>query len=368
MYCPPTYSNTQSGHWALNTKKQGRVYTPTPGLRPSARRRGGTDVDSRLSKDRASGLRIEANMANALGSHESVMRTPARPLSSCSARRTATGTPKHSFPGTGWRGEKMSDGQARMHPGSTPTEAPDSQRSTDTGELHRFAKGSGHAVPQHAHLMASGSGVDGAAFLQGRGSIEHFLERWGPTEESEKSRPFSAPPKQRFCVPVSPELLRTGGATLSNAMLREMDCRDAPEGNPGNYLSLQLGSATQNPSVWQGDARTKYFPVLRGGMPLPYSVHRPSDGAERTGPFSSHASSNPLPGATKLNREMQANPFMPDSPFKSTITDVTRWTMLDRQNKVPLNPAGYKKKYCEAVQHHERLASSSFGCLSRGHW
>lgn len=147
-----------------------------------------------------------------------------------------------------------------------------------------------------------------------------------------------------------------------------MRCSDAPEGNPANYLSLQLTSSFHNPSVWQGDARTKYFPALRGGVPLNFSIHRESTGAERLGRFSSTAEGNPLPGAVRANIDVKANPFMPDSPFKPTITDVFRWQLVDRQNKVPLNPAGYKKTFSEATKHHDRLSLSACHALSRGHF
>ena len=73
---------------------------------------------------------------------------------------------------------------------------------------------------------------------------------------------------------------------------------------------------------------------------------------------------NYLPGVVALNREVKANPFMPDSPFKPTITDVFRWQLVDRQNKVPLNPKGYGKTFCEAVKHFER--QGDFRTISRG--
>ena len=86
-----------------------------------------------------------------------------------------------------------------------------------------------------------------------------------------------------------------------------MYVQDAPEGNPANFLSLQLGSTILNPSVWHGDARSKYIPYLRGGVPLPYNVHQESRGGERAGLFSTHVGNNLLPGAVLLNRSIKVH-------------------------------------------------------------
>jgi hypothetical protein len=34
--------------------------------------------------------------------------------------------------------------------------------------------------------------------------------------------------------------------------------------------------------------------------------------------------------------------------------------------QVPLNPAGYKKTFCEAVKHHDLAMLSNFSTISRG--
>jgi len=63
---------------------------------------------------------------------------------------------------------------------------------------------------------------------------------------------------------------------------------------------------------------------------------------------------------------------MPDAhtgtanPFKPTITDVFRPHLVDRQNKVPLNPAGYKKKFSEATSFHDLCKRAGSGVISRG--
>jgi len=365
MYCPPTYSNTQAGHWASHANRRGRSYTPTPGLRPTSLRRGGTDLDSILGKNRASVSRIQASIDNALGGHEAELaqRPKATPF------RSSSGTAQpRAFPGTGYVGEMMSDGQAILvGPGSAqPQDLPDTERSTDTGELLRFAKGGGQRSPQFAHLLASGSGMHGAALMKGEGSHEPFLQRCGGLEDEQLARPFSAPPKQRFTAPLTPELIKTAGSATRLQVLQSG--QDAPEGNPANYLSLQLPSTMLNASPWQGDNRTKYFPLLRGGVPLPCTNHQIAGSGERAQSFipTNNASKNPTSGDVRLNQLAKANPFMPDSPFKHTITDINSWNQVDRHAKVPLNPNGYKKTYNEAAKYQARSVLSSFGSLSRG--
>ena len=48
----------------------------------------------------------------------------------------------------------------------------------------------------------------------------------------------------------------------------------APEGNPANFLSLQLYTTQRDGSAWQGDYSTKYIPHLRGIVPVPYTTHK----------------------------------------------------------------------------------------------
>ena len=132
---------------------------------------------------------------------------------------------------------------------------------------------------------------------------------------------------------------------------------------------MQLPSSDDNPSPYEGDARTKYFPLLRGGRPFPIPIHKMSDGGERDGKFST-TYPNSLPGAVKWNRIAKSNPFTPDSPFKPTLTDVTRWIAKDRPNKTPNNAVSaisgeYRAVKSEWHRHYDQLCLSEFSSISR---
>ena len=53
------------------------------------------------------------------------------------------------------------------------------------------------------------------------------------------------------------------------------------QGNPANFLSLQTPSAMINPTVWHGDARSKYLPYLRGRPRVATAVCRSAPGAHK---------------------------------------------------------------------------------------
>lgn len=325
-------------------------FTPTS---RSSSRRGGTDIDARLAKDARSALRL-TDQHGGRGVQTASPWMLSRPPVSIS-------------PDRGFSEQAHRDGQllnvARGADGKANTqmeELPDSARSTASGHMCRVARQGGfRQVPTQAHLSV----------LAGGAKQSPVITRWGSSTKTEATPGQGRSPDRAgntLAVPLPVEMVSVTGTGGDDPRTRAI-----PAGvNPANYLSLQLPSAEDNPNPYEGDSRSKYIPGLRGGTPFPISVLLMSDGGERHPRPFTQTHPNARPGAVKMGQMARANPYRPDSVFKSTMSDVTRWKVQDRPNKLPYNQvsaeaSAYRKCKSRMTQHFESGALSEFEMITR---